>query len=556
VLTLALPVSVAFAAEGYAIDSELVRPSFGETSLPFVDTPETTRNGAVRAGGYVQYVRDPLVRYEFEEPAGSLVANRLSAALGTSYTVHDRVALRLGVPLVAQFGSDAALGGDGGGLGDIMIGAKAKIARAGPALVGARLDFFVPVGTTALYAGEPGIRGAPGLMADVDLGPVAVLADMGFMFRETMETPEALAVGPELAPAVAARFSPMAKLDAHLGLVARVPLGADTGGLASAPIEALAGVRYALLPEIDLDVDVGRGLTPGYGASAFRAIVGATWHRAPPEPVAVVDEPPPRMVDPDALLDTEGLAEPPPEPEEEVVVEQPLARVDQKEIVIRDPLQFAVGTDQILPESLPTLIFVAKLMNDNADIVALVIEGHASDEGDFGYNYDLSIRRTIAVYKSLVEAGVAPSRVSCRAFGEVMPLDASATPEAQAKNRRVMFHIARRLAPGEANPGWDTHVTLPWTGEKIMIPAAPPPAVAAPSAHPLDTPPPTRPRPTSDPETFDPREYERRDSDDDPADEPAPSPAPALPTEPPPAEPPSPPPEAPAPGSAPPEPTP
>ena len=41
--------------------------------------------------------------------------------------------------------------------------------------------------------------------------------------------------------------------------------------------------------------------------------------------------------------------------------------------------------------SIPTLQFVAKLMNQNARLGHVVIEGHASEEGTFVYNYDLSM---------------------------------------------------------------------------------------------------------------------------------------------------------------------
>jgi outer membrane protein OmpA-like peptidoglycan-associated protein len=173
----------------------------------------------------------------------------------------------------------------------------------------------------------------------------------------------------------------------------------------------------------------------------------------------------------DDELDKIIEVEPEPEPEPEAA---PLAEVTQAEIVIRDMLQFEVGNDRLVPTSIPTLQAVAQLLNDNPDIQTLVVEGHASGEGTFESNYELSVRRSLAVFRELVKLDVHPSRLAIRGFGEVVPL----VEGDDTKNRRVVFSIARRLAPNEPNPGWSTEVTLPWSGEARAIPAAKLPELA------------------------------------------------------------------------------
>jgi outer membrane protein OmpA-like peptidoglycan-associated protein len=164
-----------------------------------------------------------------------------------------------------------------------------------------------------------------------------------------------------------------------------------------------------------------------------------------------------------------------------------LARIEEDEIVIRDPIQFEFATTNILPVSLPTLHAVAALMQSNAKIGHLVIEGHASREGSFIYNYDLSMRRAEAIFREVVRAGVHPSRLSFVGFGEVDPVAATsataegtvaltAEQEAQlAANRRVVFRIVRQYRSNEAIPTYPSEIQLPWDG--TTTPALVPPPV-------------------------------------------------------------------------------
>jgi hypothetical protein len=136
---------------------------------------------------------------------------------------------------------------------------------------------------------------------------------------------------------------------------------------------------------------------------------------------------------------------------------------------------------------------IAKLMSEKPEIAHLVIEGHASEEGDFRYNYKLSLERSLAGYEALVAAGVHPWRLSCRAMGEVQPVVPGDTPEALATNRRVLFHVVRQLRAEEPTPPEMTApVKVPWTGEPAQVlplperaaptpPPAPEPAPAAPA---------------------------------------------------------------------------
>ena len=57
------------------------------------------------------------------------------------------------------------------------------------------------------------------------------------------------------------------------------------------------------------------------------------------------------------------------------------------------------------------------------------------------YNQSLSERRAGTVMSYLVQAGIDPSIVSTKGFGQSSPLVSGTTPEARSKNRRVEVGI-------------------------------------------------------------------------------------------------------------------
>ena len=460
-----------------SLDTELVRPLFTAGAPPGFDAPSAGGPGVVRVGLATQFERDPLVRYADGAVVGAVVRNRVATYLGTSLDFSRRVSARFSLPVVAQWGSELAdLSGDGVHAGDLGGGLRVDIVEGGPVALSARADLLVPIGAAAAWVAEEGVRFSPGAVLGVDLGRVDILADAGVTLRPTVRTTDALTVGPELTAGLAATAAIVPDvLDGYVGALGRFGLAADAGPGASS-MEALLGARLHALPALEVDLAGGRGLTRGYGGTAYRVFASVTFHRAPADRVAPAETASAPALSRDAVLDLSGIEEAPePDGGAAAVVETPLARVEQKEIVIRDPLQFERGTDRILPSSQATLLFVARLMNENPDITQLVIEGHASGEGTFEHNYRLSVERALAVFQALVEAGVHPTRLACRGFGEVSPAVAGDDDAARARNRRVVFHIAHRLAPNEPNPGWSTNVRLPWSGEAKAIPAPPPP---------------------------------------------------------------------------------
>lgn len=477
-LALASPMAL---AAGFSTDIELVRPYFSGGTLPGQERPAPDAPGTLRFGTLVQYERDPLLLYRQESEVGAVVHNRVVGHMGFSVDLTRRLGARIVVPAGGQWGSEVdRLAADVAGFGDLGLGARFLAVEAGPVQAGLHADALFPFGTADAWLGEQSMRAVAGVAAEAKAGPIRGLADVSITGREAIDTREDFQLGSELGVTLGAMLDVWPdRLSLGAAALTRGGLAHLWEGGAENPVEVLAGATIAPVPAWSLDVGFGRGVAPGYGTTQFRAYGGLTYtHRkqervAPPEPVARVEiESPPEI--PDVVFEPE----PPPKPRWKA---DELARVEEKEIVIRDPIQFELGTDRILPESLPTLRAISKLMADNPEIAHLVIEGHASEEGDYLYNYDLSVRRALAIFRALIDAGVHPGRLSCRGMGEVVPVAQGTEESALAANRRVIFHIVRRLHAGDATPQMPGQVRLPWTGEAATFPTPQAPAPAPPA---------------------------------------------------------------------------
>jgi OOP family OmpA-OmpF porin len=68
------------------------------------------------------------------------------------------------------------------------------------------------------------------------------------------------------------------------------------------------------------------------------------------------------------------------------------------------------------------------------------IRGYTDSVGPASYNLELSQRRAEAVKQYLVNAGIDPSRLVAKGYGEADPIASNKTPEGRAQNRRIEFH--------------------------------------------------------------------------------------------------------------------
>ena len=100
-------------------------------------------------------------------------------------------------------------------------------------------------------------------------------------------------------------------------------------------------------------------------------------------------------------------------------------------------IYFDTGSDQIRPESAPTLKEIAAMVNEH-DGLRLGIEGHTDNVGAAATNLDLSKRRAESVKAYLVGTlHVDPSRLEASGFGAAKPTQPNTTAEGRQTNRRV-----------------------------------------------------------------------------------------------------------------------
>ena len=100
-------------------------------------------------------------------------------------------------------------------------------------------------------------------------------------------------------------------------------------------------------------------------------------------------------------------------------------------------IYFDTGSDQIRPESSPTLKEISQMLTEHPDL-KLAIEGHTDNVGAAASNQALSEKRAEAVKQALVTVyKIDGSRLSSSGLGSTKPAMPNETPEGRQANRRV-----------------------------------------------------------------------------------------------------------------------
>ena len=87
---------------------------------------------------------------------------------------------------------------------------------------------------------------------------------------------------------------------------------------------------------------------------------------------------------------------------------------------------------------------LSKILNQY-DYIELNLDGHASSEGESGYNLQLSQKRSNSIKNTLIENGIQDSRLNARAFGEDNPSYPNIPLSERKKNRRVIISVKMDL---------------------------------------------------------------------------------------------------------------
>ncbi len=113
------------------------------------------------------------------------------------------------------------------------------------------------------------------------------------------------------------------------------------------------------------------------------------------------------------------------------------------EVVNLHGVNFASGSDRLLPESLAILDEVAATLRKHPEMV-VEVAGYTDNTGSRAFNERLSYRRAKAVRSYLITKGVAPANLIAKGYGPANPVASNSTPEGRAENRRVELHILKK----------------------------------------------------------------------------------------------------------------
>ncbi len=111
---------------------------------------------------------------------------------------------------------------------------------------------------------------------------------------------------------------------------------------------------------------------------------------------------------------------------------------------VGDRVLFAVDQSTISPEGRGILAGQASWLQTNTDY-AIIIEGHADEQGTREYNLSLGAKRAAAVQDFLISQGIAPSRMKTISYGKERPIEICSDEACYAKNRRAVTVLSMGL---------------------------------------------------------------------------------------------------------------
>ncbi|MCU0803186.1 MAG: peptidoglycan-associated lipoprotein Pal [Rhodobacteraceae bacterium] len=104
---------------------------------------------------------------------------------------------------------------------------------------------------------------------------------------------------------------------------------------------------------------------------------------------------------------------------------------------VGDRVLFAVDQSTLSDQARATLAGQAQWLNTNSDY-AVIIEGHADEQGTREYNLALGARRASAVQDFLISQGVAASRMRTVSYGKERPVEVCSDESCFSRNRRAV----------------------------------------------------------------------------------------------------------------------
>ncbi len=107
-----------------------------------------------------------------------------------------------------------------------------------------------------------------------------------------------------------------------------------------------------------------------------------------------------------------------------------------------DRVFFTVDQSSLSDAARATLTQQAQWLNTNRDY-AIIVEGHADEQGTREYNLALGARRASAVQDFLISQGVGPNRMRTVSYGKERPVEVCSTEDCYSRNRRAVTVLSQ-----------------------------------------------------------------------------------------------------------------
>jgi len=512
-----------------SFDAVPLKPSPMVSSGIALDGADAMTRGSIRAALLMDLSVNVLALREGDRKVGNLIPTRLDAHAMLGYQLHPRLDFSIDIPLVIVQGDNFGLLGDYGfpqpgvysllkpcsaplssgcGLADVRLVPRGLILdpRSFPIGLALVAEVRIPTGDGYSFTGDRAWTVAPRLAAERSFGPLRVLANAGYRFREHGQFLN-LYVGNEFAmgagviyklPDIDQLKDVEALGELHLATQTSAPFTFNEADSLKTPIELLVGARARVWGRWGVDLSVGRGvsLESGYGRPDFRVLAGIHYAVQPADRDGDgiyddVDRCPDVPEDRDGFEDSDGCPDPdndrdgvldaedacPNEPgsreldgcpdrDHDDVPDQvdrcpdvagpamndgcpytnaPLVSIDRDRLRLKANILFETGDARIQQQSFPVLDEVAKVLAQHPEVRPVEIEGHTDNRGSRAYNVNLSDRRARSVMEYLTKKGIDAKRLRARGYGFDRPIATNATPLGRAKNRRVEFRVLAEI---------------------------------------------------------------------------------------------------------------
>jgi outer membrane protein OmpA-like peptidoglycan-associated protein len=463
-------------AQVRGFDGERLEPAAGAAGGVFVERPIVPFHLGYGLGLFLHGADDAVVVRQGATVVGVPLDGAVSADLLASIGLFDHLELALALPIRIYYQGDASAAPliASRGLGDLRFVPKVSIVRGGDAAVGwvlgAAMPVTFPTGDDLALRGSSGVTVEPRLLFGLYPGRLAIVANAGFLFRRN----ESYSPGDELTFGLAGTYTlPVSHdiFDLHAEASGGWLPSVDGRALLDLPLEVIGGVIVRPHPRWSIYGMGGVGITNGLAVPDFRLLAGVRYAVGLPsrggerdsdsDGIADKDDKcPNEPEDFDGFQDADGCPDPdndhdgipddddecPDDPEEpggdrDGCPDKARVTVRNGQLVIFGKIQFASGSEAILPKSEQLVDEMARALKEHPELRKVEVQGHTDSTGDEFMNLKLGQGRAESVRHALVKRGVPPGRLAAKGYGSANPIAPNITRAGRAKNRRVEFVI-------------------------------------------------------------------------------------------------------------------